>query len=59
MSDPIDIERDRKDKPEKIQYLSEKEQNKSDAKKAELEHWKSQGIYTEVEDDNQPCVSTQ
>lgn len=59
MSDPIDIERDREDKPGKIQYLSEKEQNKSDAKKAELENWKSQGIYTEVEDDNQPCISTQ
>ena len=62
ISDPIAIERDREDTPEEIQYwhiyLSEIEQNKSDGKTAELESWKSQGIYTEVENNNQTCVST-
>ena len=24
----------------------------------DLESWKSQGLYTEVDDNNQPCVST-
>ena len=51
ISDPIAIERARKDAPEKIQYthiyLSEIEQNKSDTKLAELENLKSQGVYTE------------
>ena len=28
------------------------------AKKAELENWKSQSVYTKVEVNNQPCVST-
>ena len=51
ISDPIAIERAGKDAPEKILYthiyLSEIEQNKSDTKLAELENWKSQGVYTE------------
>ena len=62
ISDPMAIKRDGEDTPEEIQYshiyLSEIEQNNSDAKIAELENWKSQGVYTEIEDNNQLCVST-
>ena len=62
ISDPIAIERNEEDASEEIQYshiyFSKIEQNKSDAKIAELDNWKSQGIYTEVKDNIQSCFST-
>ena len=58
ISDLISIKRDTKYLYSHI-YLSEKEKSKSDPKIAELQNWKSQGIYSKVENKNQPCVSNQ
>ena len=45
--------------PQEIQYshiyLSETAQNKSDTKIVELKNLKSNGVYTEIEDNNQSC----
>ena len=61
ISDLVAIERDREDTSEEIQYshiyFSEIEKNSHNkVELAEFENWKSQGVYTEVEDINQPCV---
>ena len=55
ISNPLAIERDREGTADEIPYLHI---YLSDGKIATLENRKSQGVYTEVEDNNQPFPST-
>lgn len=63
ISDPIAIERYRDNIPEETQYshiyLNVIEQSESDRKIVELENWKSKGVYTKVEKNNQTFILTQ
>lgn len=60
ISDPIAIERDWDNIPEETQYshiyLNVIEQSESDRKIVELENWKSKGVYTKVEKNNQTFI---